>query len=172
LTRPRLHLAWLLALVPLLACSGPDPLKQLEVTDFETYWVVERSVGDTHYIAPAVRVALHHKGDKRLRSVQLQARFNRVGESEEWGSDWKQVQGREGRAIEPDDTAVVTLKPAEGIPGGHYYSTGSPESMLEHADFVDAEVKLFVRVGGRWVELRAARVARRIGSRTVEDFKP
>lgn len=168
----RCRSAWLLALAPLVACSGPDPLKELEVSDFETYWVVERPVGDTQYIAPAVRVSLRHRGTERLRSVQLQARFNRVGETEEWGSDWRQVQGREGRALEPGDTAVVTLKPAEGVPGGHYYSQGAPETMFEHADFVDAEVKLFVRVGGRWVELRAARVERRIGSRSVEEFKP
>lgn len=172
MTRSRRRLASLLTLVPLAACSTPDPLQQLQVADFETYWAVERSVGGTHYIAPTVRVTLHHGGQQRLRSVQLQARFNRVGETEEWGSDWQQVQGREGRALAPGDTAVVTLKPAEGVPGGHYYSTGSPESMLEHADFVDAEVKLFVRVSGRWVELREARVERRIGSRTVEEFKP
>lgn len=129
----------------------------------ETYWVIDPSVGETQYLAPAVRFRLRNKGTAAHRTIQANAVFRRKGEDETWGSDWQRVLPG-GQAVEPGEDAVVVLKS-----DARYYSTGDPETMFTHAEFKDTGVKVFVRLASSgWVEVVDTPVERRIGSRSVQ----
>lgn len=153
----------LAALVAASACKAPDPRQHFEVKDVETYWAVESPRSETQYIAPVVRFRLHNKGGEPSRSVQAQAVFRRAGEEDKsWGSDWKEVAPAR-KPIPPGGELFVELKS-----DGHYYTTGTPESMLTHAQFKDAKADVFLREGrSGWTLMAAVDVERRIGSKSA-----
>ena len=93
--------------------------------------------------------------------VQAQAVFHRVGEEDKgWGSDWKEVAPAR-RPIPPGGELFVELKS-----DGHYYTTGTPESMFAHEAFKDAKADVFLREGrSGWIRMAAVDVERRIGSK-------
>jgi hypothetical protein len=145
------------------ACKSPDPREHFDVADVETYWAVESPRGETQYIAPVVRFRLRNKGKGPSRSVQAQAVFHRVGEEDKgWGSDWKEVAPSR-KPVLPGGELFVELKS-----DGHYYTTGTPESMFAHEAFKDATVDVFLREGrSDWTRMTGAPVERRIGSKTA-----
>ena len=158
-----LILLLVLCLVP-VACETPDPKAELEVRDLETYWVIDKPMGDTQYIAPAVRFTVRNKGGKPRSGIQATATFRRKGEENQaWGSDWRQVS-TSNKPLPAGHETVVVLKS-----DGHYYSTGKPESMFDHQLFRDATVEVFLRVGAsNWTKFGAAGVERHIGSRAAQ----
>jgi hypothetical protein len=132
--------------------------------DLETYWVIDRTVGTTEYIAPAARIRLRNKGAKPRASVEAKATFRRKGEEQqEWGSAWERVS-TSAKPLAAGQETIVVLKSE-----GRYYSTGTPESMFGHELFKDAKVDIFLRIGAsNWVKFGAADVERRIGSRAAQ----
>jgi hypothetical protein len=160
---------WVLALLA-SGCSSPDPKAELALSGLETYWAVDSPVGETQYIAPAVRSTVRHQGTRPHRSVQATATFRRKGEAQTWSSAWEVVSPAGGRPLGPGESRVVVLKPeAEG----RYHSTGSPESMFQHPQFRDVEVDLFLRVGSSpWTKFASIDVERRIGPRVADPAHP
>jgi hypothetical protein len=150
------------------ACRAPEPKAELELTDMETYWVIDSALGTTEYIAPAVRFRLRNKGARPWGAIQATATFRRKGEEgQTWGSDWRQVT-TSAKPLAPGQDTLVVLKS-----DGRYYSTGTPESMFRHQLFKDAKVEVFLRIGASgWVKFAEADVERRIGSRAVEAQPP
>lgn len=150
-----------LALV-LSGCHPPDPNAELELANLETYWVVDSAAGQTTFIAPAVRFEVKNKGNEPRGSIQATATFRRKGESESWGSDWRQVVPA-GKPLAPGASVLVVLRS-----DGRYSSTGTPESMLQHQLFKDANVEVFLRLGSSgWVKFASSDVERRIGAKSV-----
>jgi hypothetical protein len=151
-----------------VACRVPDPLQELELIDVEGYWAVDRSVGETNYIAPVARFALRNRTDTPQRSIQVKVNFRREGEAV-WSEAFQQASPVDGQPLAPGDSVLVTLKP-EGE--GRYSSPGPPESMFEHELFEDVKVEVFVRMGrSGWVFMLETDVERRIGSHAVQDFE-
>jgi len=147
------------------ACRKDDPKKDLRVSDVETYWVVEAPKGQTQAIAPAIRLTLSNASSDTLDSVFAAAGFRREGE--EWGGDWQQVASRK-KPLPPGKSIVVVLRSGEG----RYTSTGEPEGILRVEAFRDAVATVHVRVGtSAWVQVAAATVERRIGTRAVQDLR-
>ena len=147
-----------------LACQSPDPRAVLEVSGIEGYWAVDPPSGETRYIAPAARMRVTNKGPQPLRSVQATATFRRKGESETWGSDWQQVSSS-ARMLAPGQTALVVLKS-----DARYSSPVEPEAMFTHAQFKDARVEVFLRVGSSpWTRFGEVDVERRIGAREIQE---
>jgi hypothetical protein len=161
------QLCLLVLLAPILSCHSPDPQAVLEVSDVETYWAVDPPAGDTRYIAPAARLHVKNKGKDSLRSVQATATFRRKSEAQTWGSDWQQVS-TSARPLAAGQTALVLLKS-----DARYSSPVEPEAMFTHQLFKDARVEIFLRVGSSpWTRFSDADIARRIGSRTVQEAAP
>lgn len=154
----------LASLACLLGCRAPDPKRELDVRELETYWAIDPTRAETQYMAPVVRFRLHNIGAKSQPSIQATATFRRKGEEAvSWGSDWKQVTPS-SKPLAPGQEVFVELKS-----DARYYSTGSPASMFEHALFKDATVEVFVRIGAsEWTKLAVADVERRIGPKSVQ----
>ena len=72
-------------------CKAPEPKVELDLTDLETYWVIDSAVGTTQYIAPAIRFHVKNKGARAWSGIQATATFRRKGEEQTWGSDWQTV---------------------------------------------------------------------------------
>jgi hypothetical protein len=150
-----------------VACRTPDPQKELAVLDVETYWVVDSSVGDKRYLAPAVRFSVRNQGETAHRSIEALAKFRskelRAGETEQWGGDWRRV-APSGKPLEPGQSTVLVMRS-----DGRYYSAGEPEAMFKHELFKDARVEVFLRVGrSSWVKFVDLPIERRIGSRAAQ----
>jgi hypothetical protein len=159
LRRSALALASLLA----VACTPPDPQKELALSDFEGYWIVDRAKGETQRIAPAVRLKLTNRG--ATRPIQATTTFRRKGEEQlEWGSAWLQVTTSD-KPIPAGESRTIVL-----VSDAHYTSPGPPEEMLQHPQFKDARAEVFLRVGSSsWVKMAVVDVERRIGTRTLGD---
>jgi len=154
-----------LAVLTTAACKAPEPRAELEVSEVETYWVIDSAAGMTLYISPAVRFRLRNKGAKPWGTIQATATFRRKGEeAQTWGSDWRAVSAA-GKPVAPGQDLIVVLKS-----DGRYYSTGTPESMFQHELFKDARVEVFLRIGSSgWVKFAEADVERRVGARAIEE---
>ena len=149
------------------ACRAPEPKAELELMGVETYWVIDSALGMTEYIAPAVRFRLRNKGARPWGGIQATATFRRKGESQTWGSDWRQVT-TSAKPLAPGEDTLVVLKS-----DGRYYSTGTPESMFRHQLFKDANVEVFLRIGASsWVKFAEADIERRIGSKALQASPP
>jgi hypothetical protein len=142
------RLATALAAVSLAAsCQAPEPQKELEILELETYYAIERRAGDTLYISPVVRFTLRNKAKAPTRPIQASANFRRVGEEgQTWGGAWAQVT-KADKLLDPGALTLVVL----------------------HKD-VTSEV--FLRVGASgWVKMAVAPVDRRIGAKSVQEEK-
>jgi hypothetical protein len=160
-----------LVLSALLAgCRSPDPRSVAEVSDTETYWAIDNAQGERQFIAPVVRARVHNKGNEPLRTLEAQATFRRKGEDVIWSSAWTKVTGPSGAPLAPGARSLVVLKP-EGE--GRYFTNGPPESMFTHAQFRDATVDVFLRIGSSpWTKFFTADIERRIGTRSVQAAAP
>lgn len=150
------------------ACRSPDPKQEVEVSGLETYWAIDRAVGETTYLAPVARFRLRNKGTHSQRSIQTTATFRRKGEeSQSWGSAFQAV-GSSRKPLEVGQEALVVL-----TSDARYYSAAAPQSMFQHTLFKDAKVEVFVRVGSSgWVKMAESDVHRRVGSLSVQGTAP
>lgn len=167
--RRALLVVTLLAAASQPACESPDPDKQLELLDLETYWAVDSALGERQYIAPVARFRLRNKGTAPLRTVEATATFRRKGEEQlDWGTAWERVTLPQRGPLAPGQAALVVLKS-----DGRYYSSGDPASFFEHKLFKDAKVTVYLRVGSsQWAKFDEREVERRIGTRALEAQKP
>jgi hypothetical protein len=146
----------------LSACRAPDPAKELSFSGLEAYWVYDTPLGQTQYMAPAVRLVIHNQADRPQRSLEATAVFRRKGEENKtWGSDWRRV-APSGKPLLPGHDTLVVLK------SDARYSTTAPEQMFEHEQFRDAYAEVFVRLGSSpWYKVGQLDVERRIGTRAA-----
>jgi len=149
----------------LAACKSHDPKAELEITELETYWILDSPRGGTQYMAPAMRFRVRNRSPQPIHSIQATANFHRVGEEENWGSAWEQVTPA-SKPLEPGKDVLVVLRS-----DGRYTSPGTAESMFAHELFKDARGEVFLRVGSSgWVKMAEAPIERRVGSKTVEQL--
>ena len=158
------------ALLALAACRTPDPRAEIELRDVETYWAVDPSVGDTHFLAPVTRFQLVNRS-ATSRSIQAMSNFRRKGETQVWSSAWAQASPQPNSEPLPTGRGVLLVLKPEGE-GRYTYRTGPPEAMFQHPDWKDVTAEVFVRVGSSpWTKFTDVDVARRLGSHTVDAFK-
>jgi hypothetical protein len=151
----------LLATIALSACSSHpvDLPKVLQVTDVGTgYFSAGIVEGNKNKIVPTITLRLKNIGTEPLAGVQMIARFNRVGETEEWGSaSYVQAIGPEGLA--PGQTGrPVVMKCDRGYTGEQ-----PPAELFHHSQFVDAHVELFAKYKAQtWMKMGSYQIAREL----------
>lgn len=151
------------ALAALIAagCSSRavDLPKALQVTDVTTGWfdagIVE---GGKNKLVPTIGFRLKNADSEPIESVQLFARFSRLGEQDEWGTPpYVRAIGPEG--LPPgQSTKPMILRSNLG------YTGEQPRlDMLRNAGFVDARVEVFAKHrASNWVKLGEYRIARQL----------
>jgi hypothetical protein len=131
------------------ACQkSPDPITALEPVEVMTGWFDAGIENGKNKLVPSVSLRLRNKADVPIRSVQINAIFRRVGEQEMWGEHFSWAVEREPLA--PGATTVpIVLRSALG------YTGEQPRlQLLQHSQFVDAKVELFLKQGSRtWAKL-------------------
>lgn len=137
------------AMVSSAAC-GPsiDPTTALEPVNVVTGWYDAGIEDGKNKLVPSVSLKLHNKADVSLRSVQINAIFRRVGEQEMWGEHYGWAVPREPLAPGATTTDIV-------LRSGLGYTGEQPRmQLLQHSQFVDAKVELFLKQGSRtWAKL-------------------
>ena len=110
-----------------------------------------------HKLVPTISFSLDNVSDQELGSLQVQGMFRRAGEEEGWGSAFVRAIGREG--LGPGASAgPFTMRSERGYTGKQ-----AGREMLEHSDFVDVTVELFVKHrSARWVSLNQYQIERHL----------
>ena len=157
---------WLLAVLALATLGGascrsePDVMQAISVTDVVTGWLDKGIVDGQNKLVPTISLRIRNGSDRPLSYLQLNAVFRIVDDTEELGS--KVVRATEGSQLEPGRTVgPFNLSSDLG-----YSSPASRTQMLQHSQFRDAKVDLFIKHGSRqWVRLGEYRIARQLFAR-------
>ena len=174
-----------LAVVFTLGCGGPrlDVPATLAVAGVTTGWL-DAGLDDLgrSKLVPTISFRLRNVSDDPVRTLQLNGVFRRcqpdpaagaeqvspadpqadtcAGEAQEWGNAYVRAVGREG--LDPGSTAgPFTMESGLG------YTGRQPRvDMLQHRDFVDVKVELFVKHrADPWVRLSEHPIDRRLLAR-------
>jgi hypothetical protein len=149
----------LVLLTGLLGCNrGVDAITVLEPLEVVTGWfdagIVE---GNMNKLVPSISLKLRNKSDAPLRSIQINAVFRRVGETEMWGEHFGWAVQRE--PLRPGaSTRELVMRSGLG------YTGEEPRmQMLQNREFVDAKVEIFLRQGSRvWAKLAEFQIDRQL----------
>ena len=150
-----------LAALGVSACaSEPDAKDALAVTDVITGWLDKGIVDGQNKIVPTISLKVKNGADRPLSYLQLNAVFRIVDDTEELGS--KVVWATDGSSLEPGKS----LGPFNLSSDLGYSSQAPRVQMLQHTQFKDAKVELFVKQGSRqWVRLGEYKIARQLLAR-------
>lgn len=143
----------LLALVVLAAvaagCTQVNPVQVMEPQDVVTGWYDAGIMTDgKNKLVPTVSVKFRNKSAEPVSGVQVMAVFRRVTEKEQWGEYYGWAVRRD--ALAPGaSTAAMVMRSERG------YTGEQPRmQILQHKDFVDAKVELFLKKGSQvWAKL-------------------
>jgi hypothetical protein len=135
-----------------------DPVAALEPVDVVTGWFDAGIVEDgKNKLVPSVTLKLRNKSGAPISSVQINAIFRRVGETEMWGEHFTWAVPRRELA-QGQTTEALVLRSQLG------YTGEQPRlQMLQNAQFVDAKVELFLKHGSRvWAKLAEYPIQRQL----------
>ena len=171
--------------VVLAACGGAqlDVTEALSVEDVMTGWL-DKGIDDLgrNKLVPTISFRLANNSDENVRTLQLNGVFRRCvvayagqpepvsevspadvtagtcpGEIQEWGSSYLRAVGREG--LEPG-TATEPFTMESGL---GYTGEQSRLNMLQHREFVDVKVEVFIkRQADQWVKLGEHSIERQL----------
>lgn len=152
----------LLALALVTSACGRDDVdisRALQVTDVTSGWfdagIVEEG---KNKLVPSISFRLKNAHQSKITSVQMFAKFLRVGETDEWGTP------PYVRAIGPDGLAPGSATEPLVLRSNLGYTGLQPRGqMLRNREFVDARVELFAKYrSDNWVKLGDYQVERQL----------
>ena len=156
------------------ACTPLDVQAALDVTDITAGWLdVGLDALGRNKLVPTISFRLENVSDQRIRTLQLNGVFRRcmvlyagqpepedpaspadeeagtcLGEDQEWGSALVRAVGRQG-VVPGDGLGPFTMESSLGYTGEQ-----SLAEMLQHGDFVDVKIELFVKHrADQWAKL-------------------
>jgi hypothetical protein len=137
-----------------------NPIEVLEPVDVITGWFDAGIVEGKNKLVPSVSLKLRNKSQQPVRSIQINAIFRRVGETEMWGEHFGWAVQRESLAP-GDSTGELVMQSALG------YTGDQPRlQMLQNREFVDAKVELFLKQGSQvWTKLAEYPIQRQLLTR-------
>ena len=160
--RPMSRTTRLLALVlvaaTLAGCNSVRPVEVLEPVDVTTGWYDAGILEDgKNKLVPSVSLKLRNKSAEAIDGVQINAIFRRVNEQEMWGEHYGWAVQREQLAP-GQATKDIVLRSALG------YTGEQPRmQILQHKDFTDAKVEIYLKKGSRtWAKLAEYPIQRQL----------
>jgi len=155
---PRL-LTCLVAVATLAGCSSRDVQRDLKIVDVRTGWYDAGVVGGQNKLVPGVTLRLQNVSTEDIASVEMNAVFRRVGETQVWGEHFIRAIGRDGLAAGQTGQPIL-LRSQLGYTGPQGRS-----QMLQNREFVDAKVDIFGKHGNKpWVKIGEYRVDRHLAA--------
>ena len=149
----------LLVTLCLSACSPPlDVPASLRLAQVSSGWF-DAGLDNLgrNKIVPTVSFRIENTTAATLQYLQLNAVFRRQNEMEEWGNAFVRAVGTEGLEA-GGATELLRLESGRGYTGEQ-----SRTEMLEHRDFVDVTMDLFVKHrGDQWIRLDSVDVSRQL----------
>jgi hypothetical protein len=135
----------LAAALLLAGCGAVDVQNALEIADVRTGWYDEGVLLGQNRLVPSISLRLRNVTGADVRSIQLNAVFHRVIETEEppLGDHFIQAVDREG--LGPGETG----EPLVMRSGFGYTGQESRLEMLQNRLFVDARVEIYAKSGSR-----------------------
>jgi hypothetical protein len=155
-----------LALVLLLAAGTsacgrdePDAKAALQVIEVTTGWLDRGIVNGQNKLVPTIAFRVRNGADRPISSVQVNAVFRIVNDTEELGA--RLVRAIE-RPLDPGGTVGPFVLSSEL----GYTSEASRVEMLRNSNFRDAKVDVFAKHGSRqWVKLMETTIQRQLLTR-------
>ena len=130
-----------------ISCDGAsdEAVASLEPLEVVTGWYDDGIIqGGKNKLVPSVTMKLRNKGDKELKSVQINAIFRRVGEQEMWGEYFGWAVPRSEPLPAGAETQTLVMRSTLG------YTGDQPRmQMLQNREFVDAKVEIYLKQGSR-----------------------
>jgi hypothetical protein len=143
----RLYLL-LTSAVILSSCGTLDVESALQITDVRTGWYDAGIVGGLNKLVPSISLRLENVSDDVVSSIQLNAVFHRVIDTEEPPLGDHFIQAIERSGLEPGSAGDSLVMRS----GFGYTSTETRLQMLQNRSFVDAHVEIYGKSGSRaWV---------------------
>jgi hypothetical protein len=157
--RAFVRLLLLCAFVSSAAC-GPtvDLTKGLQVDVVNSGWFDLGIVNGQTKLVPSITFTLKNVSDQKLVTLQMQALFRRLNETEEWGSGFLTAVGSDG--LPPGATTPpITMRSQLGYTG----SEQSRQEMLQNSHFVDAKVELLAKYAAtQWARVGTYPITRQL----------
>jgi hypothetical protein len=126
-----------------------DVEKAVKITDVHTGWYDAGIQDGKNKLVPSVSFKLQNLSDQPVDSVQVNAIFRRVGETEAWGEHFATAIDRDGLQARQTTPGFVVLRSNLGYTGNE-----SRLQMLQNKQFVDARVEIYGKHGSRtWQKL-------------------
>ena len=146
--RHTLLLLPVLLAVTMAGCSDVNPIQVLEPQEVTTGWFDAGIQDGKNKLVPTVSLKLRNKAEQPITGVQIMAVFKRVGEQEMWGEHYGWAVRRDALAPGASTEAIV-MRSQLG------YTGEQPRiQILQHKDFIDAKVEVFLKKGSQvWAKL-------------------
>ena len=126
-----------------------DVEKALKITDVRTGWYDAGIQDGKNKLVPSITLKLQNVSDEQVESVQVNAIFRQIGDTQAWGEHFVTAIDRDG--LPPGQTTPGSLVLRSNL---GYTGTESRLQMLQNSNFVDAKVEIFGKHGSRtWQKL-------------------
>jgi hypothetical protein len=151
----------ILLAVAVAGCDRVNPIEVLEPIDVTTGWYDAGILEDgKNKLVPSVSLKLRNTSSEPISSVQINAIFRRVNEQEMWGEHY-------GWAVQRDELAPGAVTGDLVLRSSLGYTGEQPRmQILQHKDFIDAKVELYLKKGSQvWAKLGEFPIERQLLTR-------
>src|SRR5919201_98272 len=126
-----------------------DVEKVLKITDVHTGWYDAGIQDGKNKLVPSISLKLQNTSDEPVESVQVNAIFRQMGDTQAWGEHFATAIDRDGLPAHQTTPVDLVLRSNLG-----YTGTESRLQMLQNSQFVDAKVEIYGKHGARtWQKL-------------------
>ena len=135
-----------------------DVEKVLKITDVRTGWYDAGIQDGKNKLVPSIALKLQNVSSEPIESVQVNAIFRQIGDTQAWGEHFVTAIDRDGLPSGQTTPGSLVLRSNLG-----YTGTESRLQMLQNSNFVDAKVEIFGKHGSRtWQKLGEYKIDRQL----------
>ena len=135
-----------------------DVEKVLKITEVHTGWYDAGIQDGKNKLVPSISLKLENVSDDIVDSVQVNAIFRQMGDTQAWGEHFATAIDRDGLPAHKTTPGYLVLRSNLG-----YTGTESRLQMLQNSNFVDAKVEIYGKHGARtWQKLGEYKIDRQL----------
>ena len=135
-----------------------DVEKVLKITDVHTGWYDAGIQDGKNKLVPTISLKLENTSDEQVESVQVNAIFRQMGDTQAWGEHFATAIDRDGLPAHRTTPGYLVLRSNLG-----YTGTESRLQILQTSNFIDAKVEIYGKHGARtWQKLGEYKIDRQL----------